>query len=62
MIDTSREGQTTTRPPARLAEIPVGRLGTHRRHRIAVRLPVFGCRGVHQRARTIHVNGGERDF
>ncbi len=61
MIDTSREGQTTTRPPARLAEIPVGRLG----HTDDIAsLCAFLCSDAAGfiNGQTIHVNGGERDF
>lgn len=61
MIDTQREGQARTRPPARLAEIPVGRLG--RTDDIAS-LCAFLCSDSAGfiNGQTIHVNGGERDF
>ena len=61
MIDTSREGQTVTRTPARLAEIPVGRLG----HTDDIAsLCAFLCSDAAGfiNGQTIHVNGGERDF
>jgi 3-oxoacyl-[acyl-carrier protein] reductase len=61
MIDTSRAGQSGTRPPARLAEIPVGRLGYT--DDIAS-LCAFLCSDAAGfiNGQTIHVNGGERDF
>ena len=61
MIDTSRVGQSGARPPARLAEIPVGRLGYT--DDIAS-LCAFLCSDAAGfiNGQTIHVNGGERDF
>ena len=61
MIDTSREGQTVTRTPARLAELPVRRLG----HTDDIAsLCAFLCSDAAGfiNGQTIHVNGGERDF
>ena len=61
MIDTAGEGGTATRTPARLAEIPVGRLGNT--DDIAA-LCAFLCSDAAGfiNGQTIHVNGGERDF
>ncbi len=61
MIDTRREGESLTGPPARLAEIPVGRLG--QTDDIAS-LCAFLCSDAAGfiNGQTIHVNGGERDF
>ncbi len=61
MIDTARAGRTGTRPPARLADIPVGRLG----HTDDIAsLCAFLCSDAAGfiNGQTIHVNGGERDF
>jgi len=61
MIDTAREGRTATGTPARLADIPVGRLG--HTDDIAA-LCAFLCSDAAGfiNGQTIHVNGGERDF
>ena len=61
MIDTAREGGTAARTPARLAEIPVGRLG--HTDDIAA-LCAFLCSDAAGfiNGQTIHVNGGERNF
>ncbi len=61
MIDTAREGASATRTPARLAEIPVGRLGNT--DDIAS-LCAYLCSDSagFLNGQTIHVNGGERDF
>jgi 3-oxoacyl-[acyl-carrier protein] reductase len=61
MIDTTREGQTATRTPARLAEIPSGRMGSTQD---IASLCAFLCSDAadYITGQTIHVNGGERNF
>ena len=61
LIDTLREGQTRTRPPERLAEIPVGHMGAPED---IASLCGFLCSDTNGfiTGQTIHVNGGERDF
>ena len=60
-IDTIREGETSARPSARLAEIPVGRLGqTDDIASLCAYLCSDGAGFL--TGQTIHVNGGERDF
>ena len=61
LIDTLREGQTRTRPPERLTDIPVGRMGAPQD---IASLCGFLCSDTNGfiTGQTIHVNGGERDF
>jgi 3-oxoacyl-[acyl-carrier protein] reductase len=61
LIDTTREGQSATRPPGRLSEIPVGRMG-HTQD--IASLCAFLCSDAAGfiNGQTIHVNGGERNF
>ncbi len=61
MIDTTREGATTTRAANRLAGIPAGRMG---RTADIANLCRFLCTaaGDYISGQTIHVNGGERGY
>ena len=61
LIDTLRDGQTRTRPPERLTDIPVGRMGAPED---IASLCGFLCSDTNGfiTGQTIHVNGGERDF
>jgi len=61
MIDTRREGESSTRPSARLSDIPVGRMG---HPEDIASLCAFLCSEAagFLTGQTIHVNGGERDF
>jgi 3-oxoacyl-[acyl-carrier protein] reductase len=61
MIDTTREGQTVTRTPSRLEDIPSGRMGSTQD---IASLCAFLCSDAadYITGQTIHVNGGERNF
>jgi 3-oxoacyl-[acyl-carrier protein] reductase len=61
MIDTMREGASSTRPSGRLADIPVGRMGYPED---IASLCAYLCSDSagFLTGQTIHVNGGERDF
>ena len=61
LIDTIRNGEPRTRPPTRLSEIPVGRMGEPQD---IASLCSFLCSDAAGfiTGQTIHVNGGERDF
>jgi 3-oxoacyl-[acyl-carrier protein] reductase len=61
MIDTIRVGESRTRTPERVSEIPVGRLG---RPEDIASLCAFLCSDAAGfiTGQTIHVNGGERNF
>ena len=61
LIDTIRNGEPRTRPPSRLSEIPVGRMGEPQD---IASLCSFLCSDAAGfiTGQTIHVNGGERDF
>ena len=61
LIDTLRDGQARTRPPERLTDIPVGRMGAPQD---IASLCGFLCSDTSGfiTGQTIHVNGGERDF
>ena len=61
LIDTIRNGEPRTRPPSRLSEIPVGRMGAPQD---IASLCSFLCSDAAGfiTGQTIHVNGGERDF
>ena len=61
LIDTIRVGEPRTRPPSRLSEIPVGRMGEPQD---IASLCSFLCSDAAGfiTGQTIHVNGGERDF
>ena len=61
MIDTVREGASSTRSSGRLADIPVGRMG---RPEDIASLCAYLCSEAagFLTGQTIHVNGGERDF
>ena len=61
LIDTLREGQTRTRPPERMTDIPVGHMGAPQD---IASLCGFLCSDTNGfiTGQTIHVNGGERDF
>ena len=56
-----RDGEPRTRPPSRLSEIPVGRMGEPQD---IASLCSFLCSDAAAfiTGQTIHVNGGERDF
>ncbi len=61
LIDTTRPGQSSTRPPSRLGDIPVGHMGAPEDIATICR---FLCTGSNSfiTGQTIHVNGGERGF
>ena len=61
LIDTTRPGQSSTRPPNRLGDIPVGHMGAPEDIATICR---FLCTGSNSfiTGQTIHVNGGERGF
>ena len=60
-INTLRDGQTPTRTPERLLEIPVGRVGAPEEIASLCGLLCSDTNGFIT-GQTIHVNGGERDF
>ena len=61
LIDTTRPGQSSTRPPSRLGDIPVGHMGAPEDIATICR---FLCTGSNSfiTGQPIHVNGGERGF
>ena len=61
LIDTTSPGQSSTRPPSRLGDIPVGHMGAPEDIATICR---FLCTGSNSfiTGQTIHVNGGERGF
>ena len=61
LIDTSREGQSGTRPPGRIAEIPAGRMGKTDDIAGVCKFLCSEAAGF-VTGQTIHVNGGERGF
>lgn len=61
LIDTSREGQSGTRPPGRIAEIPAGRMGKTDDIAGVCKFLCSDAAGF-VTGQTIHVNGGERGF
>ena len=61
LIDTIRDGEPRTRPPSRVSEIPVGRMGEPQD---IASLCSFLCSDAAGfiTGQPIHVNSGERDF
>jgi 3-oxoacyl-[acyl-carrier protein] reductase len=61
MIDTVREGASSTRTSGRLGDIPVGRMG-HPEDIASLCAYLCSDAAGFLTGQTIHVNGGERDF
>jgi 3-oxoacyl-[acyl-carrier protein] reductase len=61
MIDTMREGASSTRTSGRLADIPVGRMG-HPEDIASLCAYLCSDAAGFLTGQTIHLNGGERDF
>ena len=61
LIDTTRPEQSSTRPPSRLSDIPVGHMGAPEDIATICRFLCTGSNGFIT-GQTIHVNGGERSF
>lgn len=61
LIDTTRPEQSSTRPPSRLSDIPVGHMGAPEDIATICRFLCTGSNGFIT-GQTIHVNGGERGF